>query len=52
MEEEDPQPDDLWGVLEEAKQTVDAWPVWQQRVEVDIYGDRRGGLQPPEPSSR
>lgn len=44
MQEEDPQPDDLWGVLEEAKQTVDAWPAWQRRYEVDIFRDRNAGV--------
>lgn len=28
---------DFWNVLEEAKQTVESWPAWQQRYEADIY---------------
>ncbi|HEX2061887.1 MAG TPA: hypothetical protein VHK90_14195 [Thermoanaerobaculia bacterium] len=31
------QPVDLWGVLEEAEQTVQQWPAWQQRYNADIY---------------
>jgi hypothetical protein len=31
---------DLWGVMEEAEQTVERWPDWQQRYEADVYYDR------------
>jgi len=27
---------DFWGELEEAEQTVDEWPAWQQRYEADL----------------
>ena len=30
---------DFWSVLEEAKQTVESWPEWQQRYEANIYYD-------------
>jgi hypothetical protein len=30
------QPVDWWGVLEEAEQTVEQWPEWQQQYEVDV----------------
>ncbi len=30
---------DFWSVLEDAKQTVESWPEWQQRYEADIYYD-------------
>lgn len=28
---------DFWAMLEEAEQTVGAWPEWQQRYEADVY---------------
>lgn len=31
------QPVDLWGVLEEAEQTVQQWPHWQRQYAADIY---------------
>jgi hypothetical protein len=37
MAEEDSQPVDLWGVLDEAEETVEKWPAWQQRYEADVY---------------
>lgn len=37
MAEEDPQPVDLFEVLDEAEETVETWPAWQQRFEADIY---------------
>ena len=37
MADEDPQPIDLFEVLDEAEETVEAWPAWQQRFEADIY---------------
>ncbi|HYH06461.1 MAG TPA: hypothetical protein VEK11_05295 [Thermoanaerobaculia bacterium] len=33
------QPVDWWGVLEEAEQTVEQWPAWQQRYEADVYSE-------------
>jgi hypothetical protein len=45
MTEEVSQPDgvvDLWSVLEEAEETVDAWPEWQRQYEADVhYEDAR-----------
>jgi hypothetical protein len=35
--EEVPQPVDLWSVLEEAEETVDRWPEWQQRYDADVH---------------
>ena len=46
MAEENPQPVDLFEVLDEAEETVEAWPAWQQRYEADIYH------QPAVPSPR
>ena len=37
MADEVPESVDLWDVLEEAEQTVERWPPWQQRYEADIY---------------
>lgn len=28
---------DWWGVLEEAEQTVEQWPSWQQRYDADVF---------------
>ena len=28
---------DFWAVLDEAEQTVNGWPAWQQRYDADIY---------------
>ena len=30
---------DFWDVLDEAEQTVEKWPAWQQDVEADVYYD-------------
>jgi hypothetical protein len=35
MAEEVPQSVDFWSVLEEATATVEQWPDWQKRYEVD-----------------
>jgi hypothetical protein len=35
---------DFWSVLEEAKQTVESWPAWQQRYEADIYYEGYPGV--------
>lgn len=35
---------DFWSVLEEAKQTVESWPEWQQRYEADIYYEGYPGV--------
>lgn len=45
MAEEVGQPVDLWSVLDEAELTVETWPSWQQRYEVDVYRD----ADPPVP---
>ena len=37
MAAEDPQPVDLWDVLDEAEATVETWPAWQQRYEADVF---------------
>ncbi|HEV7922922.1 MAG TPA: hypothetical protein VGR02_19220 [Thermoanaerobaculia bacterium] len=37
MADEGSEPIDIWGVLEEARQTVEGWPDWQQRYEADAY---------------
>ncbi len=36
---------DFWEVLDEAEQTVHAWPPWQQRYEADVFyrGQGAGG---------
>ncbi len=36
MADEAPQSVDFWSELEEAHQTVEQWPDWQQRYEVDV----------------
>ena len=30
---------DFWEVLDEAEQTVQSWPPWQQRYEADVHYD-------------
>ena len=30
---------DFWDVLDEAEQTVERWPTWQQRYEADVYAE-------------
>ena len=30
---------DFWDVLNEAEETVERWPAWQQRVEGDVFGE-------------
>ena len=30
---------DFWSELEEAHQTVEQWPEWQQRYEADVNSD-------------
>ena len=39
MAEEDPQPVDLWEVLDEAEESVEKWPAWQQRYEADVFAE-------------
>lgn len=39
MADEGSEPVDIWDVLEEAEQTVEGWPDWQQRYEGDVYYD-------------
>ena len=46
MAEEVGQPVDLWSVLDEAELTVETWPSWQQRYEVDVYRDENE-ISPP-----
>lgn len=37
MAADESQPVDFWNVLEEASETVEAWPAWQQRYEADVF---------------
>ena len=37
MADEAPQSVDFWSELEEAQQTVEQWPDWQQRYEADVH---------------
>ncbi|HKO55694.1 MAG TPA: hypothetical protein VJ276_07425 [Thermoanaerobaculia bacterium] len=37
MADEGSEPVDLWGVLEEAEQTVEGWPPWQKRYDADVH---------------
>ena len=37
MADEFPDGVDLWDVLEEAEQTVQRWPSWQQQYDADLY---------------
>jgi hypothetical protein len=37
MPDEVPQSDDFWNELEDAEQSVEKWPPWQQRYEADIH---------------
>jgi hypothetical protein len=30
---------DLWGVVEEAAETVEGWPEWRQRYDPDVTHD-------------
>jgi hypothetical protein len=32
-------PIDFWDVLDEAEETVERWPAWQQRVAGDVFGE-------------
>ena len=41
MAEESPQPVDFWEVLDEAEETVENWPAWQQRYEADVFAEKR-----------
>jgi hypothetical protein len=34
-----PQAIDLWDVMDEAEETVERWPHWQQRIEADVFYD-------------
>jgi hypothetical protein len=40
MPDEVPQSNDFWNELDEAEQSVEKWPPWQQRYEADVYYDR------------
>ena len=39
MAGEAPQAGDFWELLDEAEQTVERWPDWQQRYEADVFGE-------------
>ena len=39
MAEEAPKSVDFWSELEEAHQTVEQWPDWQQRYEADVHAE-------------
>jgi hypothetical protein len=43
-----PQPIDLWSVLDEAEQTVEHWPEWQQRYDADVYCEVRAAVSGSE----
>ena len=36
MADEVPQSIDFWSELQEAQQTVENWPAWQQRYDADV----------------
>jgi hypothetical protein len=40
---------DFWATLDDAVETVESWPAWQQRYEADVYG---GGDELPVPDDR
>jgi len=43
---------DFWSELEEAHQTVEQWPEWQQRYEADVNADHgrpHGNRAQPQP---
>jgi len=37
MAAEGSEPIDFWDVLDEAEETVERWPRWQQQVEADVF---------------
>lgn len=39
MVEEATLPVDFWSVLDEAQETVEAWPEWQRRYDADVYAE-------------
>lgn len=39
---------DLWGVLDEAEQTVQGWEAWRQEIEVDLWGATNDAAAPRE----
>jgi len=39
MADEAPQSVDFWSELEEAQQTVEQWPDWQQRYDADVHSE-------------
>lgn len=47
MADEAPQSVDFWSELEEAHQTVEQWPDWQQRYEADVHAEGSS----PDPGS-
>jgi hypothetical protein len=55
MAEEASPPVDFWSVLEDAKETVEKWPDWQQRYEADtsheppVEGVVAGGRRSVDP---
>ena len=38
---------DFWSELEEAHQTVEQWPEWQQRYDADVNAEGFTSLEPP-----
>jgi hypothetical protein len=43
MADEGSEPVDIWGVLEEAEQTVEGWPAWLRRYDADVYYEEHPG---------
>ena len=43
-----PQSNDFWNELEEAGQSVEKWPPWQQRYEADVHYERPSDDAPKE----
>lgn len=45
MADEAPETVDLWGVLDEAEQTVEGWEAWRREYDADVWSAAAG--QPP-----
>lgn len=43
MPDAPPPPTDFWSLLAEAEETVERWPEWQRRYEVDMAGASLAG---------
>jgi hypothetical protein len=49
MADEAPQSVDFWSELEEAHQTVEQWPDWQQQYEADVDAELTHRESRPSP---